>query len=299
MANNINLATKYTSELDKMIVQEAKTGFFADNVFKAKFTGAKTVMIPEINFDGLGDYDRAEGYSKGDTNLTHVSYTLSKERSKQLILDAQDADESGVPDLVGKMVGEYTRTKVNPEIDAFALSKLAGIAASTTDGKANNTKTYAQATAVADFISIINNAEASNGYANEELVAFVDPVMYGNLMTSPELQRQIITSDFKQGELDLKVRKLNGTAIIPVSSERMHTVFEFTDKGFTTADGSKTIKALVLPKKAASLIKKVDKVNVLNPDQVEDMDAYKINYRLYYDLIVTKSHLNTIHAIIG
>ena len=304
MANNINLATKYTPELDKMIVQEAKTGFFADNVFKAKFTGAKTVMIPEINFDGLGDYDRAEGYSKGDTNLTHVSYTLTKERSKQLILDAQDADESGVPDLVGKMVGEYTRTKVNPEIDAFALSKLAGIAASTEDDKVNNTKTYAQATAVADMLATINNVEASNGYGNEELVAFVDPVMYGILMTSTELQRFITISDFKQGEIDMKVKKLNGCVIIPVSSERMYNIFKFKDKGFapaTAEDGeaAKPIRALVLPKKSASLIKKVDKVNVLSPDQVEDMDAYKINYRLYYDLIVTKSRINTIHAIIG
>lgn len=300
MANNIQLAQKYSPELDKMIVQGAKTGFFSDNVFKAKFIGAKTVQIPEVTLGGLGDYDRAEGYSKGDVNLTFKDYTLSKDRSKQMTVDAQDADESGVPDLVGKLVGEYTRTIVNPEIDAYVLSKLAGIAASA-EGKTAHVKNYSEGTAVADLLSAINNVEASNGYSNEELVAFVDPVMYGLLMTSQELQRSITISDFKQGEVNMQVKKLNGCAIIPVSAERMHTVFKFTENGFApdTGNGSKTIKAIVLPKASASLVKKVDKVNVLSPNEVEDMDAYKINYRLYYDLFVTKSRLNTVHAIIG
>ena len=299
MANNIGYAQKYSPELDKMITQEAKTGFFADNVFKAKFVGAKTVQIPEISLGGLGDYDRAEGYSKGDVNLTFEDYTLSKDRSKQMTIDAQEADESGVPDLVGKLVGEYTRTIVNPEIDAYVLSKLAGIAASTENGKTANTKTYAAANAVADLLATINNVEAANGYTNAELVAFVDPVMNAAIMTIDELKRSITVSEFKQGEVNMQVKKLNGCAIIPVSAERMHTVLSFTENGFTPGSGDKTIKALVLPKSAASLVKKVDKVNVLTPDEVEDMDAYKVNFRLYYDCFVKKSHLNTVHAILG
>lgn len=299
MANNIGYAQKYSPELDKMITQEAKTGFFADNVFKAKFVGAKTVQIPEISLGGLGDYDRAEGYSKGDVNLTFKDYTLTKDRSKQMTIDAQEADESGVPDLVGKLVGEYTRTIVNPEIDAYVLSKLAGIAASTENGKTANTKTYAAANAVADLLATINNVEAANGYNNAELVAFVDPVMNAAIMTSDELKRSITVSEFKQGEVNMQVKKLNGCAIIPVSAERMHTVLTFTENGFAPGSGDKTIKAVVLPKAAASLVKKVDKVNVLTPDEVEDMDAYKVNFRLYYDCFVKKSHLNTVHAIIG
>ena len=299
MANSIGYAQKYSPELDKMITQEAKTGFFADNVFRAKFVGAKTVQIPEISLGGLGDYDRAEGYSKGDVNLTFKDYTLTKDRSKQMTIDAQEADESGVPDLVGKLVGEYTRVIVNPEIDAYVLSKLAGIAASTEGGKTANTKTYAAATAVADLLETINNVEAANGYSNAELVAFVDPVMNAAIMTSDELKRSITVSEFKQGEVNTQVKKLNGCAIIPVSAERMHTILKFTDEGFEPDTGSKTIKAVVLPKSAASLVKKVDKVNVLTPDEVEDMDAYKVNFRLYYDCFVKKSRINTVHAIVG
>lgn len=301
MANSISYAQKYSPELDKMIVQESKTGIFTDNAFAAKFKGARTVLIPVVSYNGLGDYDRATGYSKGDVNLKHVEYTLVKERSKQLLIDAQDVDESGVPGLVGETVGGYTREMVVPEIDAWALSKLAGVAASTEDGKAANIKTYDQTKAVAAMLETINNVEASNGYRNDEIVAFVDPVMYGILMTSTELQRFITISDFKQGEIDMKVKKLNGTVIIPVSAERMYTKFVFDNDGFhpDTENNTQTIKALVLPRKAASLVKKVDKVNVIDCDDVEDLNAYKINYRLYYDLIVKNSYLKTVHAIIG
>lgn len=299
MANSINYASKYAPELDKMITQEAKVGFMADNAFKAKFVGSRTVYLPEITLDGLGDYDRANGYSKGDVGLTYKDYRLSKERSKQLILDAQDADESGVPDLAGKLVGEYTRLKVNPEIDAYALSKLHGYAADTTNGKTAHTKTYAEATAVKDLLASINAVEAANGYANEPIVAMVDPVMYSALMTSAELQRMIITSDFKQGELNLKVKSINGVSIIPVSSERMYTQIETTEKGYNPTEASKALRAVIMPKGAASLVKKVDKVNMFAPNDVEDLDAYKINFRLYYDLFVKNSHINTIYTIAG
>ena len=299
MANTINYASKYAPELDKMITQEAKVGFMADNAFKAKFVGAKTVLLPEITLDGLGDYNRETGYSKGDVKLDYRSYELAKERSKQMILDAQDADESGVPELAGKLIGEYTRIKVNPEIDAYALSKLHGYAADTANGKTANTKTFSAANAVKDLLASINSVEAANGYSNEQIVAMVDPVMYSALMTSTDLQRSIIISDFKQGDLNLKVKNLNGVAIIPISSERMHTQIEMSDKGFAPSGTSKILHAVIMPKTAASLVKKVDKVNMFTPDEVEDMDAYKINFRLYYDVFVKHSKINTIFTITG
>ena len=300
MANTISYASKYAPELDKMITQEAKTGFMADNAFKAKFVGAKSVYLPDITLEGLGDYNRNGGeggnmgYSKGDVGLEYKKYELTMERSKQLILDAQDADESGVADLAGKLVGEFTRTKVIPEIDAYALSTLAGYAKT-----ANHTKTYTASNAVKDLLDGINYVESANGYSNEQIVAMVDPVLYSAIMTSAELQRMIIASDFKQGEVNLKVKSLNGVSIIPVSSERMHTVIETTATGFIPGEGDKTLHAVIMPKGAASLIKKVDKVNMFTPEQVEDMDAYKINFRLYYDLFVKNSKVNTIYTITG
>ncbi|MBR6502284.1 MAG: hypothetical protein IKT42_02470 [Clostridia bacterium] len=294
MANIFENASKYAHELDKMIVQESKTGFLADGKFKARFTGARTVNMPQIDFDGLGDYDRETGYSKGGTNFNYTAYTLGQERSKQLVIDAQDADESGMTSLAGKIVGEYTRTKVNPEIDAYVMSKLYAIAE-----EKGNVTAFDKEKAASVMLDAINNAEAANGYTNSQMVAFVDPVMYAALMTSNELQRSITVSDFEQGNADLKVKTLNGCAIIPVAADRMRTEYVFNDTGFAAAGDAGYIKAIIMPKNAASLVKKVDKVDVYTPEIVQDMDAYKINFRLYYDCFVTENKKGLIFAISG
>ncbi len=294
MANVFEHASKYVNELDKMIVQESKTGFLADSKFKAKFKGAKIVNIPQIDFDGLGSYTRDGGYSKGGANFNYKSYELTKERSKQLVIDAQDADETGISSLAGKIVGEYTRTKVNPEIDAYVLSKLYGIA-----NENGNVEDFVADNAVELMLDSINKAEAASGYTNEQMVAFVDPVMYAALMTSDKLQRSITVSDFEQGAVSLKVKCINGCAIIPVAADRMRTDYEFTETGFAAAADAGNIKAIVLPKSAASLVKKVDKVDIYTPDIVQDMDAYKINFRLYYDCFVMDNKKGLVFAIIG
>ncbi len=294
MSNVFEYANKYANELDKMIVQESKTGFLADGKFKARFTGARTVNVPQLDFDGLGDYDRETGYSKGGTNFNYTAFTLEQERSKQLVIDAQDADESGMSSLTGKVVGEYTRTKVNPEIDAYVLSKLYAVA-----NEKGHTTAYDAKKAATLMIDAINSAEAASGYTNEQMVAFVDPVMYAALMTSQELQHSITVSDFEQGDADLKVKNLNGCAIIPVAADRMRTAYDFTDTGFSATGDAGKIRAIVMPKSAASLVKKVDKVDIFTPDIVQDMDAYKINFRLYYDCFVTNNKKNLIFAISG
>ena len=79
----------------------------------------------------------------------------------------------------------------------------------------------------------------------------------------------------------------------------MRTKYNFTDAGFEADSNAGFIKAIVMPKSAASLVKKVDKVDIFTPDIVQDMDAYKINFRLYYDCFVTENKKNLIFAVSG
>ena len=307
--NSLEKATLYTSELDKMLVQKSTVGFMADNAFRAKFVGEQTVIIPDVDFVGLPDYDRDEGFSKGAITVANTSFQLKKDRARQLQIDREDLDETGVANLAGQVLGEFVRTKVVPEMDAYVLSKLFGVAASTKFGeiedyKADNTKQYADATAYADLVDTINAVYGEAGY-DSELVAFVDSVLYSKLMTSTEISRQLVVSDFKQGEINLKVKSLNGVAIIPVPDNRMKSEYSFlTDEdgetgGFKPTETAKSIRALVMPKKAASLVKKTERMSIFTPEQNKDADAYVFNYRLYYDAFVKKSNLKTIHAIWG
>lgn len=62
MANNIEKAAIYQKELDEQMTQEAVTGWMDANTNNALYAGGATIKIPKITLDGLGDYDRANGY---------------------------------------------------------------------------------------------------------------------------------------------------------------------------------------------------------------------------------------------
>ena len=70
--NTIENAKRYSEELDKMFAQKSATGFFADNALTTKFVGAKTVIIPDINFQGLADYDRDTGFTRGAITVSNT-----------------------------------------------------------------------------------------------------------------------------------------------------------------------------------------------------------------------------------
>ncbi len=293
--NSISHAEKYAAELDKALVQKSVTGFLADNVLKAQFVGAKTVKIPEIDFVGLVDYDRDNGFNRAAVTVAHEAYTMSMDRARSIQIDREDMDETGVASLAGKILGEYVRTKVAPECDAYVLSKLAGVA-----NAAGNTVAWDAANPYKVFNELMTSVQNVAGF-DEELVAFVDGKAYAALMNSPELTRSITTSDFKQGEVNMQVKSLNGVVLIPATSDRMKSAYSFKDiaGGFIPDDAAKDIHMLVLPKKAASLVKKTEKMRVFAPEENQTADAYKFDYRIYYDLFVKKSHLNTIWGSFG
>jgi hypothetical protein len=262
--------------------------------------GAKTVIIPDVDFEGLSDYDRDTGYTKGAITVSNTSYTMAMDRARSLQIDREDMDETGIANLAGQIMGEFVRTKVVPEVDAYTLSKICEVAVEN-----GNTISLEEGENMEEnCVKLINNAINSineiTGY-EEEVVVFVNPKVYSALMNTPELSRQLMISDFSKGEVSTKVQKLNNASIIPVPTARMKTVYEFLNEGeggFVAADDAQDIGILALPKKAASLIKKTEKIRVFNPDQNTAMDAYKFDYRLYYDTFVKNSVKNTIFAYV-
>ncbi|MBO5089642.1 MAG: immunoglobulin domain-containing protein [Clostridia bacterium] len=289
--NSIENAVRYSTELDKMFAQKSATGFFADNALATKFVGAKTVIIPDVDFQGLADYDRDAGYTKGAITVSNTSYTMAMDRARSLQIDREDMDETGIANLAGKILGEYVRTKVVPECDAYVLSKLGGLALSRSNIVNGDVAKPYEA-----LCQLINEVQSVVGY-DEELVAFVDGYMFAALQNSAEISKMITVSDFKQGDVNLKVKSINGVSIIPVVSERMKTAYTFNGGnlgGFKPLSNAREIYMLVLPKTAAHLVKKTENMRIFTPEQNIDADAYKFDYRIYYDVFVNKSGLDAV-----
>lgn len=123
------------------------------------------------------------------------------------------------------------------------------------------------------FISAVDKAQEAVGF-DEELVCFVNNAVWTAMQTTTEISRSLVVSNFKQGEIDLKVKSLNGIALRPVVSSRMKTAYTFndgtsegqTEGGFAPAASAKNIGLLILPKRAASLVKKTETIRVFSAE---------------------------------
>lgn len=309
--NTLAVSKKMTETLDKALVQKAVTGFFADNVLAAQFVGNKSVLVPSITMDGLGDYDRDAGFITGGITVTQDTYTLTKDRGRSFIIDRMDNDET-VTNVAGQVAGEFVRTKVVPEMDAYVLSMLAAKA----NEKSHTVSVGSSSTLEADAYKMWQDAlikvQDATGFGEEQLVAFVNSTFWSALNRSTAVSRQIVVSDFQKGGVTTQVKTLDNVVLLPVQSTRMKSAFTFYDGktdtsatsggvnqkpgGFVAASGAKDVGLILCPKKLGGLVKKTEKVRMFSPDQYQQADAYKIDYRLYYDFFVKKSMENTIYA---
>lgn len=300
--NSLQFRETLTNELDKALVQKSVTASFLDNSFGSKFVGTKTILIPDIDFVGLGDYDRAEGFPEGGITVEQKPYTLTQERARRFYVDRMDMDEIGIAGLSGQIMGEFVRTKVTPEVDAYNLSKLAGIASAA--NQVVGTGVALANKSVSLLSEAIQKVQNEVGF-DEELVAICNTDFYGDLMSTSELTRRLDISDFKKGEISSKVRKLDECWIMPAPKGRMMTSYDFlnglgeeADGGFKPASSAKNIGFIVLPKRVAKFVKKLEKIRTFAPDTVQKKDAWQFDYRLYYDMLVKASETGTIFAYI-
>ncbi|MBE6767661.1 MAG: hypothetical protein E7549_01970 [Ruminococcaceae bacterium] len=302
--NTVTLAETMTADLERALSQKSVTGILSDNGLQPKFMGNGIVIVPELDMSAMGDYDRDTGFVQGAVTISRTPYQLSQDRGRSFQLDAQDADESGIGNLAGEVMAEFVRAQVIPEMDAYVISKIVGAAAAE-DGQVEVLDGALPADTVFSKMAAAMIAAQDASDYEEELVCFVDSTIYAALQSTNEISRQLSVIDFTRGEVTTKVQAYNGMPIIPVSSPRMKTAYEFYDGtsegqkngGFVPAAGAKNIGFLILPKKAASLVKKTEKVRIFDPSKNIDVDAWKMDYRLYYDVFVRNPYKNTIRAL--
>ena len=287
--NNIAFATKFATELDKLLVQKSQAAILEDKGMAAKFVGAHEVKLPVIGFAGLGDYDKDTGFAKGAVSVTQQVFTLEKDRARSFSIDREDMDETGIANLAASVMSEFVRTKVAPEVDAYTFSTIAtkangaGQTVALGEGETLAKNVYGL---IANAIGKVNDA---TGFTGEDIILYVNPTVYAALMATPEIHRHLRVDEFKHGEISTKVQKIDNAIIVPVSDNRMKTAYNFGNDGFEVAGGAESVGIIAMPKNAAMLVKKTEKIRTFSPDVNQTADAYKFDYRLYYDVLVKDS----------
>ena len=127
MPNNIILAQQFISILDEVYKLASLTSDLDGSPELARQgANAGELIIPKLSMDGLADYSRNGGYVGGEVTLINETVLCNYDRGRKFTVDAMDNQESANI-AFGRLAGEFIRTKVAPEIDAFRLSTYAGI----------------------------------------------------------------------------------------------------------------------------------------------------------------------------
>ena len=221
--NTIEAAKIFQTALDQQVLEGATSGWMEENAGQVKYSGGNEVKIPKISLSGLGDYDRDSGYTQGAVTFSYETKTMTMDRGRKFLLDKMDVDETDFVASATTVMGEFQRTQVIPEVDAYRYSRIYALA----KDSYGRTYTPAASTILSTLSADITAAQDAAGA--DDLVIIMPITVSDMLNNSEKMTKYINAGDFKQGNLDLKVRYFNGIPIIPVPSARMKTAYTFND----------------------------------------------------------------------
>ena len=261
MPNTIALRKSYSTLLDEVYKLSSLTAVLdGPNELVREGANANEILIPKMTMSGLADYNKQTGYVAGDVTLEYETKKCDYDRGRMFTVDAMDNIESaGI--AFGRLSGEFLRTQVVPELDAWRIAKYAGYAKNKVAANIADAKAGIAALRVAK--TAIQNAEAKP----ETCYLFISMSLKGSIE-----------------DLDTTASKkvLEGwAAVIPVPDSRFYDKVTLTASGaggFATT-GGKALNFLIVDKNAVIQNQKHTVSKIITPEQNQDADAWKFGYR--------------------
>ena len=265
--NSIQLAMQFVPLLDEVYKLASLTADLDGNPeLVRQGANANELIIPKLAMQGLGDYSRNSGYVSGDVTLTHETVVCNFDRGRMFDVDVMDdLETAGI--AFGQLSGEFIRTKVVPELDAFRLAMYAGLEGISSVGAT-----------LADGAAVIAGLRAATTKMNEDEVPLNERLLY----ITPTLNGLIQDMDTTKSREVLK----SFSKIVEVPQTRFYTAIEqLSGKdteaagGYKKADGASDINFMVIHKPAVIQFSKHIAPKIITPEVNQSSDGYKFGYR--------------------
>ncbi len=293
MANSFALAQKYLPLLDAVYKQSSRTAIL--DATGIQFVGANTVKVYKTSMDGLGNYARNTGFVKGDVTGTWETLTLTKDRGRSFMVDAMDNEET-MDMAFGTLAGEFIRTKVAPEIDAYRFATLAGKTGILTGTAADI------AIGTTDVPGLVDTAEKDMNEAEvpyEGRILFISETAYAGLRA--KVTRTVMNDE--RG-INHEIETYDGMRIVRVPQARFYTAITLQDgstSGQTaggyvgTATTGYPINFMIIHPSAVTAVTKHVVPRIFSPDVNQTADAWKFDYRVYHDIFAYDNKVKGIY----
>lgn len=291
--NNLsNCIDKFTNRLDKVIAQETVTGDLNMNQdLLGEMSGNGKIEIASIDMDGLATHNRGQGFTKGGISVTWQPYQLQYERDREFNIDVLDDDERAKL-VSANAMGEFTRTKVVPEVDAIRFAKLTQNAGTTVNKDLSGAD---------ETVAAVLEAEQ----CMEDHGVKLSQCLFYHSAATKKLLRLSNKYQLSAGESpNSNFGTYDEMKMIGVAGDRFYSAIKLLDGttsgeergGYEKAEDGKALNFIVMAPEAAAAISKHEKLRYFSPDVNQDDDAHKWQYRLYHDLIVYLKKRGLIYA---
>ncbi len=270
MANSIQLAKVYTNLLDEVYRQSALTAVLESDASLARQgANANEIIIPKLSMDGLADYSRNSGYVNGDVTLNWETVQFNYERGRMFSVDNMDNEETQNI-AFGRLAGEFIRTKVVPELDAFRFATYASVV-----GAGTATGALATGEAVIAALRTATSAMDEAEVPMEDRHLFITPTLLGLVEDMDTTKSKEVLARF--------------ASITKVPQTRFYSAIELLDGktvgeekgGYKKADGGVELNFEIIHKPATLQFTKHAVPKVISPELNQDADAWKYGYRNY------------------
>lgn len=267
MANSIELFKQYTELLDEVYKTTSLTAVLdgADDLVR-EGANANELIIPKMDMDGLGDYDRNSGYVDGDVTMTNETVKCNFDRGRMFTVDAMDNIETAGL-AYGKLAAEFERTKVIPELDAFRFATYAGVPGISTESE-DLTTGEAAYKSVAKAYDDMTEDEVPQ----ENRILFITPTLLGLIRDLDTTKSKEVLAKFAaikevpQGRFYSAISQLSGK-----NAE--------SKGGYKKATGGKNLNFMIIEKSAVIQFEKHKAPKVITPEQNQTSDGWKFGYR--------------------
>lgn len=289
--NSIALAEKFLPILDEIYTVEAKTAPLDSQVRTLDHSNANKIQIFKTSLIGLGDYVKATGFKAGDVTGVWEDIQLTKDRGRAFSVDAMD-DEESIGMAFGTLVGEFMRTKVVPELDAYRFAAWCQTAGVSVVG-AGATLTAATILPAIDVAALQLDDDQVPA---EGRYLFISSSCYR--MLNAAISRTLST----ERGAERRLRTLDEMTIVPVPQSRFYTKIDLDAGAASDAGGfiknvatGKDLNFILMHPSAVWQAKKHEKPRVFSPDENQTADAWLFQYRLYHDAGVYDNKVDGIY----
>ena len=311
--NTLATADIFMRMLDKVAMRDSVTGWMDGNAGQVIYNGGATVKIPKMTVQGLGVYDRDNGYAQGSVGLTYETLTLTQDRGRKFHLDAMDVDETNFVATASQVMSEFQRVYVIPEIDAYRLSKIAKAAIDKDDADTTNMVAYGYTPGASNTSALRKFKEGvkavrEQGF-NGQLVCQANDAFIMELELELAGKLQAVT--WAQGGINTKVPAVDGVPIIATPSNRMYTKITIYDGktegttgetptpdqtvgGYAKASDAKDVNFIIMPVNVPIAVQKQDKMRIFDPNVNQTLNAWRIDYRRFHDLWVLDNKVTSL-----